>query len=69
MDARYHHGCCLECGGTMSIHIDVGKPLGHTFKKRNPCNCYVSKLSTHQQFGFRYDAHDTYCPVYSVSRQ
>lgn len=29
------------------------------------CNCYVSRLSTRDQFGLRFGAHAEACPVYA----
>jgi hypothetical protein len=31
MDNNTEHGYCQECGGTMSLHINVDKPLNHYF--------------------------------------
>ena len=31
MDGSKSHGKCTICGGNMSIHINVSKPLDHKF--------------------------------------
>jgi len=32
MENNKSPGYCKICGGTMSVHINVGKPLNHKFK-------------------------------------
>lgn len=31
MDAGKTYGRCTVCNGTMSVHINVGRPLDHAF--------------------------------------
>jgi len=31
MDSGKHYGLCTICGGTMSVHINVSKPVDHKF--------------------------------------
>ncbi len=31
MDNKPNNGKCIICGGTLSIHINVSKPLDHHF--------------------------------------
>ncbi len=37
MDNGSNYGYCTVCGGTMSVHINVSKPLDHKFSN-GACN-------------------------------
>ena len=43
MDTGKNYGACVVCGGTISLHINVARPLNHKFTPKHSDARKVSK--------------------------